>query len=295
MVIQLGCREQIMLELPEERRMVVISELSTNKPVEVEISLLEDILQDDPENLILNDIQLALLENGQIIDYLNYDAAPNQRQRSKYVSDVIPQEGLNYSLEGISRDYLNFNATTQIPIKGDFKDLHITETQQIESEGKKDFYEITMQATMKPFENDRIYFEMGVNRNTITWDETILDSIQSMEALDFDLININHTVLGKEANNNKLAFLDKEQNKTFIIKVRVGINPTIESKTPILLSLKTINQDYYNFHKDVIEQTNASNTHEGIFFNEPFFIHNNIEGGVGILSAYVEEIKSVDW
>jgi len=293
-LLLIGCRQQIELELPEDRRLVILSEINPSQNIYFHAAALEDLIHNQNSKYrTLNNLEVALLENGQQVDILEYDPEPNERAQSKYISRIKPVPGNIYSLEGRSNEFENFSCNTKIPPPPQQHFCRVTNTTIVEDKNKVTVFELDIELDLKNEDVDRQYFEIGLERQIVFATGASNDTIPKFQKLNFEFIDFNATNLGKESNDSKLFIYDNQDK--MMLKARIEIDLLAEIKTSILINLKSINQDYFNFHKDILEQSNATSSHDGLFFNEPFFIHNNIVGGVGIFSGYTTSTASLSW
>ena len=60
-------------------------------------------------------------------------------------------------------------------------------------------------------------------------------------------------------------------------------------KTEVYIDLQSISKSYYLYLKSRSASSNSNN-----FFSEPIQIHNNVEGGIGILGSYSSNVRKIN-
>ncbi len=271
-----GCEKKIELDLPEEQRLVLLSNFSPDSLFRVSLAttlpINDDTIVQFPDYPANANIQL--FENGSYVDDLTYEPGVGYMLPS-YVLNFKPKEKANYSITATVPGYPSVASSNRIPsavgIEG-LEEVFIDEVEYI-----PDVFDYFVSANLKiEDQTDTLeYFHL------LAW-QKVDGRLESVFIYPFE--NLGQEILHEDGflfNSNDLSSSSKS--------IEVGFNFTYYSNTersPILIELRNVSEDYYRFHESVGEQEFSALNTQTVLSTEAYFIFNNIEGGIGNFSSY---------
>jgi len=165
-------------------------------------------------------------------------------------------------------------------------------------------YECKYKLKMKDNANEKNYYRLVVRTHSIflaggysdsysfTFDDIVSGNSNKNEfSLDGNPSN-EYNVFSDEIFNGKeysLSF-STSQNTAVALPGYDLTNITRENlKTEVYIDLQSISKSYYLYLK-----SRSASTTSNSFFSEPIQIHNNIDGGIGILGSYSSNVRKID-
>lgn len=301
-----SCEKPIQFNLAGTNMIVVNSLISSSDTIEVRLSKSIDISEKDTI-IFLNDAKVRLYCDSIYIEDLSC------KGDGIFKSGFIPVTGKEYSVIVASDNYGYVSSSTVIPSKP----LLISAKADISQYNE---FNQRVKITLKDDPSAKNFYLLSMQGYITEYDYTKIDSVTKNYVIIgdrfTDLLFINHDniITGKEnstANEtleailgtsevgndviNWIAFSDQAINGTehTIETHLVDMNIIISKEKPIVVLLKSINEDYYKYLNSRYLADKSGNNP----FTEPLKVYNNIKGGVGIFAAYnlaVDSIIKVD-
>jgi len=263
-----SCEKEInSIEIPfEGQRLIIISFFNPYEILEVEVykTIAPDAL---PENTIINNAIVVLLENNEIVDTLAFED-------NKYVSKIIPSLNKNYQLIASASGFPSVKSTTEtIPTK-----KIISEIAQI-----KDTTGVRLLINFENTPDQVSYFDVDANAY-FGEDNQITPSIGRLENTIKDGQNCEFIRNNRFSNicfNEETAIVTLEVEGREVIFNNDGTVDFIPyHRYDVILS--TLSPSFFDYFKG-IEEFIESNGDE---FSETPLTWTNIENGYGVFAGY---------
>lgn len=275
-----SCSEKIELDIPDsEPQIVVFSLMKPDSLINVRLSMTLPMLSIEPFAIVTN-AEVQLLANGIFIENLQLIGD------SIYKSSIPAQAEVNYEIYIDVPGFEQIHASATIPelvnittgiIEPDVNYNH--QMAHYESEVEISFYD--------PPNIDNYYQVSFYSHSTSYYNE-----VWFMHSKDPIIINEGDLQFYTGISSIKsLVFSDKLLNEQ--TDVRFLIYLFFRDSVDPFVIFRSINRDYYKFHKSQIRQ--AFNLNIGRFdainmflVNNPNDLYSNIENGIGIFAGYSE-------
>ncbi len=323
-VIFISCERDVEFKGEVTNPLVVVNSfLTPDSTVTAYISMSRFFLKDSIAYRNANNAEVNLWVNGVFKEKLNFDSVGTYR--SSYKPAISDQIKLTIDVPQMKQ----LSATTsftQAPLilSIDTQKVLISKEILLYSSGDtlvvKDHYKVNYKLKFEDSGNQKNFYRLIVkmisyrsewNRYTNKVD-TIADE-NTPQYIDFDFTDVvsgNSTdpladegtspvgMLLSKVNNRYHVFTDEIFNgKTYSLQFSTNITKYIKDidygtlenvKHEVYISLQSISQDYYLYLR-----TRSAN-YATNYFSEPIKVHNNIEGGIGILGSYTNSnIKKI--
>jgi len=262
-----ACEREIELDLPEQQKLVILSNFAKDSIFRLQLSTTRAITNSNDQISYPEQAVIKLFEDDNYTEVTDFPIATAHNTIPSYhpieqfeliasTSRQAPQDPdiIDYQLSA------NFKIA---PTGGEQMYFHMRAFQHI------DFYSI--------INNDTIYERFG----SFELDPMISNDINHLDLLHESGILLNSTIFEDHPEGIKLDFF-------------LSIFPVLERKSPIVIELRRVSEDYYLFHKTVGEQE-VSNLAESLLATQSVMIHNNIIGGIGYFGGYNIALDSLIW
>jgi len=278
-----ACEKEIELDLPNEKRLVLLSNFSPDSLFRVSLSTTLPIgktgnqFPDYPE-----DASIQLFENDHYIDDLIFKPGDVFTLPS-YVLNFKPKTKNNYSIKATFSDYPAITSSNRIPSAVEIEELRDVEVYSSEVSPGFFFYNVIANLSIEDKADTLQYFHL------LGWQkfEENLESISIYTLDDLGVIVLHED--GFLFNSDDLPVNSKSLN----IGLRFVYNANIQTKSPIYIELRNVSEDYFRFHESVGEQEFSAENNQSVLSTEAYFIYNNIDGGIGNFSAYSSSLDSL--
>ncbi len=265
-----SCTKPVEIDFPKEQPKLVVNCTFSENDI-ITLYLTQTLhYQEDNENIIAN-AKCLLYRNDTLIEQLQYVS------NGKYVSKIIPKINNKYKIEISCKGFETVYAESYIPQKTKKIKYTIYPELTFDENGGLGVY----------YANASIYIENNEKNNHFY--ELLLKSLPDIITISFyksdDPILLDVGTLPYQP--GILLFSDKlfnTQNKTIFF--RHSFPYSFEDTVMLIAENKILTEDYYNYLKSVILQTNnQGNSDDILSVGEPIEIYTNIKNGYGIFSG----------
>lgn len=279
-----GCEEYI--EPPfelEESRLIISSNFSPDDQVSVRLTASQPVVGSGDVREI-QDANISIYEGDFLIESLNYVAGLNGQLGVYRSHDFIPVTGVPYTLRASAPGFTPVTASSSIPTSVDITRLLVSNLNVSTSENGYELYD----------------FELLVDYDDPTFAENFYDLRIKQQVFPFHVIsNSVDTVFSDPVFKTVESLLDvTEENTTvgessYLVADKPGggvrinlvskVNPKNEMLGDLVVELRTVSRDYYEFQVGVQEEQRIYNTYSERSVSPNF---SNIGGGYGVFAGY---------
>ncbi len=295
-----ACQKEIIIDLPKEQKLVVLSNITPDSTLKASISV-STKLNDSLAFVYPEDLTVQLFKDDVFLENLRLEPANGYYSLTPhyFAQNEITANGA-YSLRIEDSRYPKVKAEATIPSQIPITSWEIKNRSVSRDTAYGGWEEVRLATELRfPVSTDEDqYFHLTAWRDIISYEVIYRDTIvfdSWREELDLRPTgNLHLTPLSHE-----LGFLlngkDIAQSEAVLeFELNLFHDPFYEYRSPVYFVLKHVSKDYYLFHKSITRQ-DGSNYREKQLFENPVFIHNNIEGGLGNFGAYHSTVDSLYW
>ncbi len=289
-VLLCGCEEYI--EPPfelEESRLIISSNFSPDDKVTVRLTASQSIVASNNNQEIV-DASINIYEGDLLLETLDY--IPNEAGGAGvYRShDFIPVVGIPYTLQASAPGFTPVTASSEIPTSVDITRLLVSDLVANVNEAgyetysfrllvdyndpnfAENFYDLRIKQLVFP------YHIMSVSGDTILRDPVF----KSVEAA------INQTEENTKIGESSYLVSDKPGGGIMIDLVS-KVNPKTELIGDLVVELRTVSRDYYEFQAGIQDERRIYNTFSERAVSPNF---SNVGGGYGVFAGYSRVTRS---
>ncbi|MEA3450427.1 MAG: DUF4249 domain-containing protein [Bacteroidota bacterium] len=271
-----SCTKQISIIFPQQTPKLVVNSIFTNDKV-IMVNLSQTIEYNSTKKIKITNAECKLFCNDEFIEVLE------NHKNGLYTSSIIPETGKNYKISISCDGFESVSANSYIPeYPNEFKYNTIPSVIFDPDDGLGVFYT-----------NASIYIEDITTQNNFYQLKLNL-KIKGNSPLSYSEIHryrSDDPIIVSEGiqayQPNILLFSDKlinGQNST--INFQHAFPETFDDTVLLIIETKSLTQDYFNYLKSSIIQTNhQSSTNNILAIGEPIEIYTNIKNGYGIFSG----------
>jgi len=283
-----SCQHQIDLELPEDKKLVLLTNFTPEEYITVRLGTTSKLNQ-NTTHLPDENAVLELYQNGEKIDQLEY-RRDSQSETPFYISKFKPAIGEEYSIIGKYLDYPEIRSVDIIPPEITVRNTTLLSKDIYENYTGNYTYDLSVEIELseedKKMEFFHIRFVDELDFYYLLNSDTIKHFVFPQEVF-FKLADqsVDHISLYHEPGIliNRASLPDPS-------KIELDFNvinlPGLAIKGSFPIQIRSGSTHYYKFHKSVGEQEVTSADNNNIFSIPSTLIYNNIENGIGNFSGY---------
>lgn len=267
----------------EEARLVISSNFSPGEKVSVRLTASEPVVG-STRNLEIRDASIGIYEGPDLTERLAYIEGEDD-QPGVYVShDFEPVTGVQYTLKASAPGFVPVTATSSIPTSTDITELVISDLIVSRTELGIEVY----------------HFDLLVDYDDPSFADNFYDLRLKQQVFPFHVITgTNDTIWLTEEFKTVESLTDETEENTrtgvssYLIAdnpdngIRIALSSKINPKREILgdlvVELRTVSRDYYNFQTAIQEERRIYNTYSERAVSGNF---SNVGGGYGVFAGY---------
>jgi hypothetical protein len=221
------------------------------------------------------DARIELYEDNVFKEVLHYVPSDTQAMFGSYISNLVPQQGKNYTVKTFEPNYLNATTTDQVPVQAQLITSSLEEYKDSTAHRIAKMYMI--------FRDDpavqnyyRINAWIGGNVRSIHLGDTTYN-YQFNAVTPYSVIPLNDTV----RDGDFLLFSDRGfngQEKNLELSFN-PINRRGYQDLTLFIELHTVSYAHYEYFKTLNLYRSANSS------NEPVYIYSNVNNGLGAFVA----------
>ena len=286
-----ACRDVIVVEIdPTPDQVVVVSELTPDKSVELDLSLTQGIFSEDrtlkPEDatIFLSGTDLPAGATAFIFSsrtgryqFRNKDFRPS------------PEESYSLSINIPGTDFIDLFATTTIPSPVSVDRAMVREKQVIVTTTGKEDIIFDIDFELGSSSNNETYLHIVPKRvlsqfKTSPSGETTVTFFAETEDLQVLQILENLNAIN-ELNHKEGVFVDYSKLNNREVKLRLStatlLDPSIDILQNIEVTVYTLSKELFDYHQNLHKQLINNNSS----FTSPTTTYSNIENGIGVFGG----------
>lgn len=289
------CERPLDLGIEEpEPRLVVVSNFTNDKALEVIVSKTKSILSSDETEFIL-DANVELYQRDTFLETLRLVPAVGKLAPYYSTHQFRPKVGVVYNIKVDAPGFASVMAKSSIPANIEINDFEISDLSVFPGNDGNVLYSYNVSLGFDDPAAEQNYYHLKFFQEIINYssDNEQGDTILGDAYLQQIAFNSNTD------NNFLIAYFDggvlfedgpfngKTITSTFPLQIQV--EPTSELLGNIFVELRTVSEEYYLYHNSLSRQQSDPN----LPFNEPVIIYNNIDNGRGIFAGYSASRDSI--
>lgn len=282
--VMLSCEEYIdpPFEL-EEARLIISSNFSPDEKVSVRLTASQPVgsLRNVPE---ITDANIGIYEGDDLVEKLEYTAGENGRPGVYCSQDFEPLIGTPYTLKASAPGFTPITASSSIPTSTEITRLLISDLNVSRSDlgvliyefkllvdytdpsFAENFYDLRIKQLVYPF-----HVVSGTN-DTIFLDP-VFKTVESLAEVTEE-----NTLAGESS-----YLVADKPNGGILVGLVSKVNPKAEILGDLVVELRTVSRDYYQFQVAIQEERRIYNTYTERSVSPVF---SNVGGGYGVFAGY---------
>lgn len=267
----------------EESKLIISSNFSPDDLVSVRLTASQPIVgRGDVQEI--KDANISIYEGESLVETLNYVAGQNGRPGVYRSVEFVPVTGIPYTLRASAPGFTPVTASSSIPTSVDITRLFISDLNVSTSESGYELYNFELSVDYDDPTFAENFYDLRIKQlvypfhlMTNTGDTIFLDPVfKTVESLA-DVTEDNTT----EGESSYLV-ADKP-NGGIKVNLVSKINPKNELLGDLVVELRTVSRDYYEFQVGVQEERRIYSTYSERNVSPNF---SNIGGGYGVFAGY---------
>jgi len=296
-----ACEREIELDLPEQQKLVILSNFAKDSIFRLQLSTTRAITNSNDQISYPEQAVIKLFEDDNYIEDLTFQYANTVNFNGPfYFSTHTAKEESKYTIEAEVTDFPIATAHNTIPSYHPIEQFELIASTSRQAPQDPDIIDYQLSANFKiaPTGGEQMYFHMRAFQHidfySIINNDTIYERFGSFELDPMISNDINHLDLLHESGILLNSTIFEDHPEGIKLDFFLSIFPVLERKSPIVIELRRVSEDYYLFHKTVGEQE-VSNLAESLLATQSVMIHNNIIGGIGYFGGYNIALDSLIW
>lgn len=267
----------------EEAKLVITSNFSPGEKVTVRLTASQPVVG-AARNIDVANASVGIYEGPVLIETLPYSAGEDDAPGVYSSHDFEPEIGVRYTLKASAPGFVPVTATSAIPTSADINRVVISDLQVSRTEEGVEVYNFDLLVDYNDPDFADNFYDLRLKQQVVpfyvvaeTSDTVRLDpQFKAVEALaDFTEENSSrgqssYLVADKPDGGIRIALISK-------------INPKTEIPGDLVIELRTVSRDYYNFQSAIQQEQRVFNT----FFDRAVSSNfSNVGGGYGVFAGY---------
>lgn len=292
----ISCEYDFKIDIPPEKKLVAQCNFSPKENFIVFLSTNNTVTDTTDRTFFPRNAEVNLYENDRYVETLEFiDDFFNQVH---YRSNMIPEAKNKYSIRAYLENYDSIYSEDIIPEPIDISQVLFSSIKQ-NPEGSFPHwmnFEVGINISIETPNIEEKFFHLILKKKEKFIDSYTGDTISFSD--DFKL-DISVPELSFEAMTHESGILFKgsdlkEMGNEFEIVSPFLFDTMYDVRSPIILELRNVTENYYRFHKSMSAQ-NVLSFQQNLISNQAIRIYNNIENGLGNFSAYNISTDSIRW
>lgn len=291
------CEKEVKLNLGKvEPRLVVVSNFTVGRPLEVFVSQTESVFLPDTSHKAIEDAIVEVYQNNRFIERLEFVEVKDEMRYFYRSKTFRPEVGVQYTLKVQAFGLESISANNAVPESVKLEKLTID---NINSEYSADNTHIQHSFRVQVAFNDppgvENYYHLILQQQRILVNNGG-DNIQKPYLYDDSPMLVNPIHNSNSVNAYLLGgvLISDKGNDGQLLDYSFDLEFETEVGKEILGKLKaefrTVTEDYYRYYVSSSNQARSA----GAPYSEPVFVHNNIENGYGVFAGYSSYTDSLD-
>lgn len=284
------CEKPVDLNLPQpDPQLVVVSNFTSGEAMRVRVSRSRSILDDSPEDYIVDAVVELFDENDNMLEQLSLVTPQIPRVSPYYTSGSTAfKPGETYKLKVSAPGFDTVMSKSQIPPHTQIRDFLVSGlTSGPGSKPGSVRYDYQVLLSFDDPGSQQNFYHLNFFQEV----EDIVVGQRYLQPVVFSSFTDNNYLLAYFAGG--VLIEDKEingQRVSYSFPMSIEIYPAFQLLGKIYVELRTTSEEYYLFHNSLSRQQ----TNNGGINGEPIFIYNNIENGHGIFAGYSSSMDSLN-
>ncbi|MCB0558618.1 MAG: DUF4249 domain-containing protein [Lewinellaceae bacterium] len=298
LLITPGCEQpaSFSLETPEPK-LVVVSNFTLDKAVQVYVSKSQFILDEQKEEYVL-DATVEIYEDDEHLETLEFVKPKSGLSEVPYFTtrNLVPKVNTTYTIQVEAPCCAPVMAKSKIPnsislLSASISEFAVGESQEIE----KFLATYLVRLSFEDPGEEKNYYHLSllqqIHEYTLEEGGDTVITHSYLQSLVFN---------PEDNDNNRVAHInggllmeDNLINNGQVISFELPLNIKLKKDQEILgklfLELRAVTEEYYRYFSDLSRQKQSSDSP----FSEPVIIYDNIDGGLGIFAGYNASLDSL--
>jgi len=287
-----SCEEAIDFEVNQEQRLVVVSNFSDQKVLEVFVSKTKDVLSNEAFSY-LTDATVMVFSGNELLEVLELITGDDGRPPFYRTTQLTPQSGTVYTIKVSVPGFEPVTATSSVPMAVPIQSVDFSNTSNEDSNHDVAVnFNVVVDFQDPPGEKN--YYHLVFYQELTSY---LLNS-EGDTLLGNRFLNTPLSVQSSDPNMPAIKYFD---NRSFLLKddtfdgqhmslpFKGNYTYSLASSIPgnFFIELRTVTEDYYLYHSTLTRQVNSGNP-----LSNGVVIYDNIVNGEGIFAGYSSNTNS---
>lgn len=287
-----ACERPVDLVIDEpDPELVVISNFTANRNMQVRVSRTQSVLDNGPTPYILN-ADVRLFEGNQFIQRLELINEPGSRPYYT-TRNFTPEIEVEYTIKVEAPGFEPIQAMSKVPTKIDIQSLKVSDY-LIEKNPEGDaLYRFSVTLGFSDPKSENNYYHLNLYQQVYEYmlegQDTIFGNNEFFP-IQFNQIIDNNFILAYF--DGGVLFEDTPFDGSIVsYTFPISFNLLAEEEVPgkLVVELRSVSEEYYFYQRSLsLQQENP-----GAPFAEPVVLYNNIMNGQGIFAGYSASLDSI--
>lgn len=267
----------------EESRLIISSNFSPGEKVSVRLTASEPVVGTSRDLEIL-EASVGIYEGPNLQETLLYIPGEDGEPGVYRSDDFEPVTGVQYTLNASAPGFVPVTATSSIPTSTDITRLIISDLEIERAESGIDIYHFDLLVDFDDPDFADNFYDLRLKQQVFPFH--VISGTNDTIWLDEDYKTIESLVDATEENTrtgvSSYLVADNPGNGIRIALIS-KINPKNEILGDLVVELRTVSRDYYNFQTAIQEERRIYNTYSERSVSSNF---SNVGGGYGVFAGY---------
>lgn len=290
--VLMSCEKPTDFEFPTPaQRLVVQSNFSPNRLVEVFVSQSEELSTPDTAYVAIGNATVEIYEATTLLEQLVFVAEPFPEGLFYRSVEFRPEVGIEYTIRVVAPGFGEVTAMNKIPMPVALTTVEIGNlaSENLDSDTQAYTYDVYVEFTDTPDE-ENFYHLVFLQQKIIT--DGDMDPQDNLIEEPFIVQTVTNNNSFKPYYRGGLLISDEGSDgalNSYDMKFRSFIQKDTENLGKLIVELRTVSEAYFNYHTSL----NNENRSLGPPNDEPVIIFNNIDEGYGIFAGYSTSADSI--
>lgn len=270
------------------QQLVVVSNFTSDREIQVYVSASQSILSDDPIDYIENAI-VELYRDDELLAQLSFSEEKDKVSNLPFYStnDFQPQVGINYTIKVDVPGYETVTANSKIPTPIRMISSEISDIQFSETIGEKEtFVRYNLNIAFEDPSMVENYYHINLLQQFKAYDIVENDTLYFLEEMRPILFSNQMNTNFQVAHIGGGLLLKDEGIDGQTIRRELPVEftyiPARDELGKLFIELRAVSKEYYQYFSTISRQNGVSD----MPFADPVIVYDNINGGQGVFAGF---------
>lgn len=289
-VAMLGCEEYIdpPFEL-EESRLIISSNFAPDEPVSVRLTNTQPVaggLRDDG----VRDAVVRMYEGDKLIEELSYVQEDNERSGVYRSINFIPRIGIPYTLRASAAGFTPVTASSAIPESVEITSLSVDSLQRVVKEDGLEHFTFKLEVVYDDPDFTDNFYDLRIRQRVYPYHILLSTGDTIFREPIYKAVEERGGELRGNTQSGESSYLIRDYPEEGVsINLTSKVNPQNELPDDLIVELRTVSRDYYNFQTGIQDEQRVYISYSERNVSRNF---SNVGGGYGVFAGYSRVMRT---